>query len=826
MRRAVTRRLAAPLPLVLMLGVTCQVGQVVLLRELLMVFHGNEFSLGVILAAWMLWVGVGSRLGAAALQRWPDAERLLRLDTALVAIALPATVLLIRALPGIFDAPPGALRSLTDMAVASLTTMAPATLLLGAQFVLLSRIWRERDAAGAHPSAAAGGAARAGSSRGATGASKTYVGEAAGNTVGGLAFTLLLVHHLDAVQTALAIGATMLAAVLARRHLGAGLTVAVVGLALMPLASHLDGVSTRLQWRLQAPRYELLETYRSRYGTIAVLRHEDQVAFFQSGQLVFSTGGTDERAVGFEEQAAVTMAHLAMTQHPDPRRVLLVGGGLRGTLREVVRHGVERVDYVELDPVLLAAATPHLAAGTRSALADPRVRVVHTDGRLFVKAGGDAYDLIVVDLPDPTTAVLNRFYTEEFFAEAEARLRPGGVLVIGVTSTPDLRGTGIANRNATLYHTLRRVFPQVLAVGERHLALIATRDTGQVTHDARILARRYLERGVTSPAFDASHLALLLEPGPLERINWVLRHHGRSPTAHLEPPPASPLVPGDLARQREQEDELPPVTERFFVNADARPIGYYHTLLFWSGLTRADEAPALRWIARVEPWWALPPLALALAAAAWLRVRRTTRAGAGPRFAVLFAVFTTGLSTMTMQVALLFAFQSVYGFVYEMVGLIVAIFMAGLALGATLTRVLVRDPTERRALAAVQAVVAATALGIAWALPWAGGLASAAGVFVAFAVCTFVSGVLNGADFPLATASYLALDRRPERATATVYAVELAGGCLGAALASAVVAPVLGLVACCLLAAWANATAFAVLGVSGLRPARSDARAT
>jgi spermidine synthase len=820
MRRAVTRRLAAPLPLVLMLGVTSQVGQVVLLRELLMVFHGNEFSLGVILAAWMLWVGVGSRLGASTLQRWPDAERLLRIDAALVAVALPATVLAIRVLPAAFDATPGALRSLTDMAVASLTTMAPATLLLGAQFVFLARLWRERDAA------TAGGSAAAGDPGGVGGASKTYVGEAVGNAVGGLAFTLLLVHHLDAVQASLAIGAGMLAAVLARRRPVDGLAVAAVGLALMPLASRVDAGATRLQWQLQAPRYELLETHRSRYGTIAVLAREDQVAFFQSGQLVFSTGGSDERAVGLEEQAAVTLAHLAMTQHPDPRRVLLVGGGLRGTLREVVRHVVEGVDYVELDPTLLAAAAPYLAAGTRAALADPRVRVLHTDGRLFVKAGGDAYDLIVVDLPDPTTAVLNRFYTQEFFAEAAARLRPGGVLVVGVTSTPDLRGTGIANRNATLFHTLRRVFAEVVAIGERHLALVASNATGRVSHEAGVPIRRYLERGVVSPAFDASHLALLFEAGPLERINWILRHHGRSPTAHIDPPPASPLVPGDLARQREGEDALPPVAERFFVNADARPVGYYHSLLFWSGLTRSDAAPALRSIARVEPWWALPPLALALAVAAWLRARRSTRAGAAPRFAVLFAVFTTGLSTMTMQVALLFAFQSVYGFVYEMVGLIVAIFMAGLALGATLARVLVRDPADRRTLAAVQAAVAATALGIAWALPCAGGLASAAGVFVAFATFTFISGVLNGADFPLATASYLALGRSPDGSTAAVYALELAGGCLGAALASAVIAPVLGLVACFLLAAWANATAFVVLGVSGLRPARIHARAT
>ena len=809
MRRRFTRRLPAQLPTVLMLGVTCQIGQVVYLRELLMVFHGNELSLGIILAAWMVWVGVGSRLGAAALQRWPDARRLLLLDAALVALLLPATVLVIRVLPGAFDVPAGALLSLTDMALSSLLVMAPTTLLLGAQFVLLARLWRERDGVS-----------------GSSGASKTYVGEALGNVAGGLAFTLLLVHHLDAFQVSLTIGVVLLATVLLPQRRWVGLAALALGLALAPWLPRLDWWSSQLQWHLRAPHYELLDVHRSRYGTIAVLQHEDQFSFYQSGHLVFSTGGVGERDVGFEEQPAVALAHLAMTQHPDPRRVLLVGGGLRGTLREIVRHPVDHVDYVELDPALVAAARPYLGPGTRAALDDPRVRVWHTDGRLFVKAGGDAFDLILVDVPDPTTAVLNRFYTEQFFTEAADRLRPGGVLVIGAVSTPDLRGMGIANRNATLFHTLRRVFPEVLAVGERSLALIASLEPEQVSVDPAVLMQRFVERGVESPGFAAGHLALLLEPGPLERINWILRHHGRSPDAHLGPPPASPLLPGSVAQQRAAEADLPAVAERFFVNTDFRPVGYYHTLLFWNVLTRADEAPLLRWIARVQPWWVLPPLALVLAIAALLSVRRATRAHAAPRFAVLCAVFTTGLSTMTMQIALLFAFQSIYGFVFEMVGLIVAVFMAGLALGATLTQVLVRDPADRRVLAAVQASVALLALAIGLALPWAGGVPSAAAVFALFAGFTFASGLLNGVDFPLAAACYVALDRRPERATAAVYGVELVGACSGAAVASAVIAPVLGIVACCVLAAVANATAFVVLWMGGLRPVRNDARTT
>ena len=796
------------LPMVLALGVTCQVGQIVYLRELLMVFHGNELSLGIILAAWMIWVAIGSRLGAIVLQRHPDALRLLRLDTAALVLLLPATVLLIRILPAFFDVPPGALLSLSDMALASLTVMALPTLLLGAQFVLLARVWRERD----HVADASG-------------AAKTYIGEAVGNVVGAMFFTLVLVHHFDAFQVSLLVAASMFAAALCFSRRRLCLLPVALGLVLLPLLPHVDWWSSQLQWRLLAPHYRLVERHQSRYGTISVLQHQDQYSFFQSGHLLFSTGGATEQAVALEEQEGVTFAHLAMTQHRDPQRVLLIGGGLRGTLREIALHPVTHIDYVELDTVLVEAALPYLAAGTRTALADPRLRLLHTDGRLFVKTGSARYDLIVVDVPDPTTAVLNRYYTEEFFAEAAARLSPDGVLVVGAQSTADLRGSAIANRNATIYHTLRRVFPEVLMVGERFLVYFASRQQQQLSADVATLMERFTTRGVESEAFSAGHFAVLFDPGPLQRSNWVLRHHGRSASAHLEPPPAVPLTPGTLEDIRIREQELPPVHERFFVNSDFRPVGYYHTLLYWNALARGDQANALRWIARVQWWWVGPPLVLVLAVAALLRSMTRTRDDAASRYAVLCAVFTTGLSTMALQIALLFAFQSIYGFVYEMVGLIVAIFMAGLALGAALTHRLVPDPTDRRVLTSVQGAVALFAVAIGLALPWAAGLRSAAAVFALFAIFTFVAGLLNGADFPLVTACYLAVDRRPERSTAIVYAVELVGACSGAALASAVIAPVLGIVACCLLAAVANATAFAVLVIDGARRARRYAQA-
>ena len=219
---------------------------------------------------------------------------------------------------------------------------------------------------------------------------------------------------------------------------------------------------------------------------------------------------------------------------------------------------------------------------------------------------------------------------------------------------------------------------------------------------------------------------------------------------------------------------------------------------------------------RVEPWWVLPAVGACLTAALLLRgARRRTGSRAGARFAVLFAVFSTGLSTMTLQIALLFSFQSIYGFVYEMVGLIVAVFMGGLAAGTALSRRFVRRKSGLRTLAGVQLLIALFAAALAVTLPLVAALRSPAVVFLAVSAMTFAAGLLNGVDFPPATACCLVLSGHAEKATGIVYGVELFGACAGALLAGVVVAPVLGIAACCLLAGIVNATAFVNLRISG-----------
>ena len=110
-----------------------------------------------------------------------------------------------------------------------------------------------------------------------------------------------------------------------------------------------------------------------------------------------------------------------MCQRPAASRVLLIGGGVAGDAREILRYpAVDEVTYVELDPAIIEAGRRLVPAN----LDDSRITIAAADGRRFVQESRGSFDVIIVDLPDPSTSLINRYYTAGFFAEAHRALRP------------------------------------------------------------------------------------------------------------------------------------------------------------------------------------------------------------------------------------------------------------------------------------------------------------------------------------------------------------------------------------------------------------------
>ncbi|MHB9139511.1 MAG: polyamine aminopropyltransferase [Victivallaceae bacterium] len=121
------------------------------------------------------------------------------------------------------------------------------------------------------------------------------------------------------------------------------------------------------------------------------------------------------------------LTHIPMFSHSDPRRVLVIGGGDGGVLREVARHQcVEKIDICEIDEEVINAARRFIPS-TGCGFDDPRVTIHIADGSVFVKSRRDFYDVIIVDSTDPAGPG-EPLFNQEFYQGMKNALREGGII--------------------------------------------------------------------------------------------------------------------------------------------------------------------------------------------------------------------------------------------------------------------------------------------------------------------------------------------------------------------------------------------------------------
>lgn len=122
------------------------------------------------------------------------------------------------------------------------------------------------------------------------------------------------------------------------------------------------------------------------------------------------------------------LTHVPLLAFGAPKRVLIVGGGDGGILREVLKHPVDEAVMVEIDQAVIDMCREYLPSISAGAFDDPRARVVIGDGRAFMAEGADTFDVIIVDSTDPIGPG-EVLFEGGFYADCKRRLNPGGILV-------------------------------------------------------------------------------------------------------------------------------------------------------------------------------------------------------------------------------------------------------------------------------------------------------------------------------------------------------------------------------------------------------------
>jgi spermidine synthase len=553
------------------------------------------------------------------------------------------------------------------------------------------------------------------------------------------------------------------------------------------------------RWQSIAPGYELCAQAESRYQNLAIGRRVEQFTLYSDGQVTSDFP---------DPYTFVPLAHFFLCQHPSPRKVLVLGGGAEGLLAEILEHGVEHVDYVEPDPRQIALIEPFLTERDLQALTDARVTVHHVDGRYFIKTQADhaEYDLVLARLPEPMSALRARYYTKEFYGELRRTMTARSVLCTTAAATPGQLSAASAEYLASIRATLQPSFPHVTVGWGNPAHILAATEDGLISTDPATLVQRYAEHGARSEWFDPAWFD--------GAVDW--------------------LDPSKLQQRAAQLDAVADAQ----ISTDLHPSLYVRRLDLWERMTSGTPHGAMTrlrstgWVDVVVALAAISGLTLL---ACYLRARRqrvsplTQVQSRAPWFsngAIVLSIASTGLATMALSIVWLFAFQNLYGYVYQRIGWIIALFMAGLVLGCGLTDRRLKRLTNGESsiphlwqgLIVVDALMAFLAITVPFLLPALGALQTSpvALTFVEWCVSFMVAvtGAFGGAAFAVAARLHLALTGRAGATAGSIVGADHAGACLGALLSGILLVPVFGIAATAWLLAGVKFSSVSLLAVA------------
>jgi spermidine synthase len=254
-----------------------------------------------------------------------------------------------------------------------------------------------------------------------------------GALAGALIFPLLILPYLGLSRASVVFGLMNLAVA------GAGLAVLqgrrrwialrVTAAALILLGALL--FSVRMVGYFEDLLYQDAIVYAksTRYQRIVLTRWRNDIRLYLNGNIQFSS--VDEAR--YHEALVIP----AMEATARPGDILILGGGDGMTAREVLKYdSVRRIVLVDIDPVMtdIGRQRPELRALNRDALHSPKVQIVNRDAMRYVEHSTASFDVIIVDLPDPSSGALAKLYSKSFYALCARRLRSGGVITTQATS--------------------------------------------------------------------------------------------------------------------------------------------------------------------------------------------------------------------------------------------------------------------------------------------------------------------------------------------------------------------------------------------------------
>ena len=760
------------------IGCYAAIAQVILMREFLNIFYGNELCLGIVFGTWFLGIAAGAFSGAKLERILKQPVIIFILFLSFLCLVLPIQIVAIRGVRLLMNIGSGEYVSLLPLIFITVSMVLPFSFIIGVVFPFSAKVvlGSTKDAA--------------------TDIGAVYIIESMGSLIGGLLFSFYLVSKFHSMQIVVLMNAGMffvlsLMLCAARKKEGGGrrgishflalgLTAGMITLWFSPVPERIDAWSAKMRWNTFAHNIELTASTNSKYQHIDIGKQAGQYNVYLNGHYAFAFPNEYDYA---------QIAHLVMTQHPSPKKVLVIGGGFGGLLTEMLLYPVEGLDYVEIDQELLHIAAQYLSPTEINTLSDNRINIFYQDERYYVKhiAERHCYDIVFVNVPDPSTAFLNRFYTMNFLEEIQAILKPDGIVVTSVSSAVTYIGKEVGSYTGSLYRTLHETFREVKVTPGQTNFYFACNKEGIVTLDLETLMERYKKQGVQSEYFNEYLFYTLLPP---EQVAFI-------------------------ERQLQQRKDL-------VMNTDAKPVAYFLNLVLWDVFAGGTLHGFFYKLKDAGMIFFLLPIIFAFAGIILFLYEKKKRRydrlfnTVHTKTHALVALATTGFTGIALEIVLLYAFQNIYGYIYERIGVIIALFMVGLACGGYAANKMIqkRNSDWIKVLMMLEGMIAGYAIIVPFLISAISAYSVIAETVLVFLV--MITGILTGIEFPIANKICAQCNDNIAVSAGVTDGADHIGAFLGSMLAGVLFLPLLGLYGTCLILAALNAASLALLAFGNI----------
>lgn len=680
-------------------GFVSILGQIVLLRELNIAFRGIELVYTLAFSAWLIGTALGVSIGK---RNYVPPDKIIIILFLLIGILFPIDLFFIRNMHILFGGVTGAYLPFGKQIISMFTALLPVSIIAGILFQWVAK----RYIASAKTLAGA------------------YAIESLGGLIGGAVSSLLIMAGLQNFEITLICSIVCLTTFVINIDIARYRYIASFILLILVVGSLFYNRSLD-NWMTSEGYGRRIESIDTPYNRITIASFHNQVSFFEDNALSYET----------ETFEAEEFVQLASLQSVNPNYVLVLGGGFKGIIGQLITLPVSKIDYIEYNKRMYWFIKDHLPEKLKNSLSSEKVNIIFEDPRLYLSKK-IRYDIILSGMPEPASGQNSRFYTKEFFEEISACLNKKGIFAFKLPSSENFWTPALQKRNASIYKSLKAVFKDIVVLPGTSNIFIASNDLlirDPVILSERLRSRRNQNKLVTT-----------------EYVNYIYKNDRFNEIAGL-------LNDSTAA-----------------INTDIKPICYQYTLTIWLS----------KFFPSIEQWdFTLSKITqtslskmllgffifiLILAGRKWKTFRRS------------FVVFIAGFQGMVLEIILLLNYQMHNGILFQNIGILIMGFMLGLASGSWIVNRIIKKYTGF--LLITSSIIIYLLIGTLIGLGYIN-------TFFITLIALVISGFLTSGIFAFAS-RFNVEDQK--KIISPLYSADLLGGVAGSILSNFIFIPLLG----------------------------------